>query len=120
MFRLARRRSSTASTTPTSPTTSAVAVAVAVTATRVVLPTCVTVPTAPAGFEPQTANNLITLISGRLASDAAKPAPHVVLQVVSIGSLVKRPQKLAANVAVKALACRILHRRCGTHHGVGD
>jgi hypothetical protein len=39
-----RRRSSTTSTIPTTPTTSAVAVAVAATATRVVLPTCVTVP----------------------------------------------------------------------------
>jgi hypothetical protein len=47
IFGLARRRSSTASTTPTTPTSSAVAVAVAVTTTRVVLPTCVTLPTRP-------------------------------------------------------------------------
>jgi hypothetical protein len=45
MFEAARRRSSTASTSPTAPTTSAAAVAVAATATRAVIPTTVTVPT---------------------------------------------------------------------------
>jgi hypothetical protein len=45
MVEAARRRSSTASTTPTAPTTNAAAVAVAPTATRVVIPTSVTVPT---------------------------------------------------------------------------
>jgi hypothetical protein len=44
-FETLRRRSSTASTTPTAPTIRAVAVAVPAIATRVVLPTSVTVPT---------------------------------------------------------------------------
>jgi len=44
MFEAARRRSSTTSTTPTTPTTSTVAVAAVATATRVVIPTFVTVP----------------------------------------------------------------------------
>jgi hypothetical protein len=44
MFEAARRRSSTTSTTHTTPTTSAVAVTAVATATRVVIPTFVTVP----------------------------------------------------------------------------
>jgi hypothetical protein len=60
-----RRRASTASTTPTTPTTSTVAVAVAATATRDVLPTCVTLRRHVSKLERQTANNLITaLIAG--------------------------------------------------------
>jgi hypothetical protein len=58
-----RRRSSTASTIPTTPTTSAVAVAVAATTTRVVLATCVTVPTPPKQTRASDGYNLITSLA---------------------------------------------------------
>ena len=58
-----RRRSSITSTIPTTPTTSAVAVAVAATATRVVLPTCVTVPTPPRRTRASDGYNLITSLA---------------------------------------------------------
>jgi len=58
-----RRRSSTTSTIPTTPTTSAVAVVVAATATRVVLPTCVTVPMPPKRTRASDGYNLITSLA---------------------------------------------------------
>jgi hypothetical protein len=77
-----RRRSSTTSTIPTTPTTSAVAVAVAATATRVVLPTCVTVPMPPKRTRASDAYNLIT----SLARIGTKPSRNLRAVPVEPGS----------------------------------